>query len=330
MFHSRLDHALVETGLRLPERGCCLALHPEQVLDLAPLRRLDLQFLHRLKPQITALETAGYTWCERPEASVDLAVVYLPRSKRLARHLVFAASRAAPDGVVLVDGAKSQGIESLIKALKGHETLLGSVSKAHGKLVWFRPETGLPQWQADAFEPIEEGFVTRPGVFSAAAIDQASRFLAETLPNDISGNVADFGAGWGYLSRHLLQSPALKKLYCVEADRAALDCLAKNCPDPRVQVEWQDVAQWRAPQKLDAVIMNPPFHIGRAAEPRLGQDFIRAAADNLTPRGRLFLVANRSLPYETTLSTCFKQWQTLAQANGFKILTAERPLARKE
>jgi 16S rRNA G1207 methylase RsmC len=43
----------------------------------------------------------------------------------------------------------------------------------------------------------------------------------------------------------------------------------------------------------------------------------------------LFLVANRSLPYETTLSTCFKQWQTLAQANGFKILTAERPLARK-
>jgi 16S rRNA (guanine1207-N2)-methyltransferase len=108
-----------------------------------------------------------------------------------------------------------------------------------------------------------------------------------------------------------------------------LDCLAKNCPDPRVQAEWQDVAQWRAPQKLDAVIMNPPFHIGRAAEPRLGQDFIRAAADNLTPRGRLFLVANRSLPYETTLSTCFKQWQTLAQANGFKILTAERPLARK-
>ena len=77
-------------------------------------------------------------------------MVYVPRSKRLARHLVFAASRAAPDGVVLVDGAKSQGIESLIKALKGHETLLGSVSKAHGKLVWFRPETGLPQWQADA------------------------------------------------------------------------------------------------------------------------------------------------------------------------------------
>ena len=69
----------------------------------------------------------------------------------------------------------------------------------------------------------------------------------------------------------------------MEADRAALDCLAKNCPDKRVQAEWQDVARWRAPQKLDAVIMNPPFHIGRAAEPRLGQDFIRAAAANLTP-----------------------------------------------
>ncbi|MGB2214631.1 MAG: methyltransferase, partial [Paracoccaceae bacterium] len=222
MFHSRLDHALGQGGLRLPARARCLALHPEQALDLAPLKQLDLQFLHRFKPHITAFEAAGYTWRERPETPVDLAVVYVPRSKRLARHLVFAASRAAPDGVVLVDGSKSQGIESLIKALKGHETLLGSVSKAHGKLVWFRPETGLPQWQADAFEPIEEGFVTCPGVFSADAIDRASRFLAETLPNDISGHVADFGAGWGYLSRHLLQSPALKTLYCVEADRAAL------------------------------------------------------------------------------------------------------------
>ena len=56
---------------------------------------------------------------------------------------------------------------------------------------------------------------------------------------------------------------------------------------------------------MDAVVMNPPFHTGRTAEPGLGQAFITAAARLLAPQGQLWMVANRHLPYETALGGQF-------------------------
>lgn len=70
--------------------------------------------------------------------------------------------------------------------------------------------------------------------------------------------------------------------------------------------------------------MNPPFHTGRAAEPAIGQGMIRAAAAALKPGGRLFLVANRQLPYERMLSAAFKSVVELASDKTFKILSARR------
>ena len=44
--------------------------------------------------------------------------------------------------------------------------------------------------------------------------------------------------------------------------------------------------------------MNPPFHTRPRADPALGQAMIRKAAAALRRGGRLFMVANRQLPYE--------------------------------
>jgi 16S rRNA (guanine1207-N2)-methyltransferase len=75
----------------------------------------------------------------------------------------------------------------------------------------------------------------------------------------------------------------------------------------------------------DAVIANPPFHQGRAAEPDLGAAFVAAAARILGPRGELFLVANRQLPYEAVLSLAFRDWEKLSEDATYKVIRAERP-----
>ena len=75
----------------------------------------------------------------------------------------------------------------------------------------------------------------------------------------------------------------------------------------------------------DAVIANPPFHQGRAAEPDLGAAFVAAAARILKPSGRLFLVANRQLPYEAVLAIAFREWEKLAEDGTYKVIRAERP-----
>ena len=76
---------------------------------------------------------------------------------------------------------------------------------------------------------------------------------------------------------------------------------------------------------LDAVVMNPPFHVGRKADPALGRAFIAAARRVLKPSGALWLVANRHLPYETALEAHFRNSDEIAGDGRFKILHATRP-----
>ena len=73
------------------------------------------------------------------------------------------------------------------------------------------------------------------------------------------------------------------------------------------------------------VVMNPPFHTSRSADPTLGQGFIASAARNLTRNGSLWMVANRHLPYEATLSEVFARVEEVAGDNRFKVFHASRP-----
>jgi 16S rRNA (guanine1207-N2)-methyltransferase len=73
------------------------------------------------------------------------------------------------------------------------------------------------------------------------------------------------------------------------------------------------------------VVCNPPFHSARAADPALGAAFIAAAARLLAPRGTLWLVANRHLPYERALDAQFAEVRPLGEEAGYKLVAAGRP-----
>ena len=117
----------------------------------------------------------------------------------------------------------------------------------------------------------------------------------------------------------------MKSLDLIEAEARALDCARLNVTDPRAAFHWADVTV-ASKTAFDAIVMNPPFHTGRAADPSLGIAFIRSAAAALTPQGRLWMVANRHLPYEETLSKCFRDVSQVAVDAGFKVFQASRPL----
>ena len=92
--------------------------------------------------------------------------------------------------------------------------------------------------------------------------------------------------------------------------------------DPRARFHWADACNFRLPEPVNGVIMNPPFHQGRAADPGLGAAFIRSAAGMLTGAGRLWMVANRHLPYEAELSRHFADVTEIGGDTRFKILSA--------
>ena len=217
----------------------------------------------------------------------------------------------------------------MLKEVRNRGDVGEVLSKAHGKLFTVRGAE-CRDWVAKAtkvahpMDPARQ-FMTSPGLFSAEGVDPGSAALAEALPDAMTGHVVDLGAGWGFLSDAILKRNGVTRLDLVEADHAALDAARQNISDPRAAFHWADALTFRPDAAVDHVVTNPPFHTGRAAEPSLGQGFIRASASILKPRGHLWLVANRHLPYEKTLEAGFRSVRLLGQTAEYKLFTATQP-----
>ena len=171
--------------------------------------------------------------------------------------------------------------------------------------------------------------MTAPGMFSPEHADPGSRRLAEALAGRLAGRVADLGAGWGWLARAALaRNPEIAELDLHEAELAGARRGAgqRRRPAGALPLERRDRGSAPAAPPYDAVIINPPFHQGRAAEPDLGAAFIAAAARILKPHGRLMMVANRQLPYEAALDAAFRRWSEARR--GRAATRCSRPRGR--
>lgn len=327
----RLELAISGGGLALPAMGSICVLHPTVGADLSPFDKALTTIVTPSKPIFDRFTSQGWHCTSQIPDAAELAYITAPRAKDLARDLIARASdiTTATSGTVVVDGDKTNGIDSLLKAVKKSTQINGPLNKAHGKLFWFAGARDLfANWHAIPRDI--GGLITRAGVFSADSVDPASKLLIDTLPSGIKGSVADLGAGWGYLTRQILtKNPDITEIHMVEADHTALECAAQNVTDLRAKSQWADATTWTAPAPLNAVIMNPPFHTGRAADPDLGRGFIVTAAKSLSGSGHLWMVANRHLPYEDTLNSCFQSVEEIAGDNRFKIIHASCPTTSK-
>lgn len=315
--------AIEESGLSLPSEGRIAVFAPRVGFDIGALPRDRCDIIQTQKTDFQAYKDAGYTCVLREEGPYVAAVVALPRAKAQARDFIARAVAAAP--FVVVDGQKTEAVESIFKSCRQRGDVHGNLAKSHGRVFWFSGGD-FTDWLAPGRQKITNGFVTRPGVFSADGIDPASALLAAAVPVKVGRVVVDLGAGWGYLSSQIVSRKAIEILHLVEADHDALECAKLNVTDPRAQFHWEDATQFKPGSRVDTVIMNPPFHTGRKAEPNLGVAFIQAAAKMLGPAGQLWMVANRHLPYEASLKESFATVEEVGGDTRFKILHAQRPL----
>lgn len=317
MAASRLSVALAGP-LCLPE-GPVAVLRPGPDDDLSALP--DAVVVTGDAVRHHALKAAGMRLADTVRG-VETVIVCLPRDKRFARALIAEAAQAG--SLVVVTGAKTNGVDAIWREVKARVPVDG-ISKGHGRVFWFAPSGAFADWADPGLTPGPDGFLTQPGVFSADKIDPGSALLADALPKDLSGDVADLGAGWGYLARAILTRAEVTQLHLVEAEARALEAARANLTDPRSVFHWADAQVWRPEAPLDAIVMNPPFHAGRAASPDLGRGFIAAAAAGLAPRGTLWMVANRHLPYEAALAERFHEVEELPGNAAFKLFRASRP-----
>ncbi|MGZ3216775.1 methyltransferase [Paracoccus sp. T5] len=321
MTQSRLDLAFPDGH----PGGEVLFIGAQAADDLSPLDPQHLQIAQGNFPDHHGLAARGYRVAADVDGSFDAAIVRLPRAKAQARARIADAAGRLPQGADLwIDGQKTDGIDAILKEMRALAQVSDVISKAHGKIFRVTVPAGdwLPgDWRA-AEREVLPGFVTRPGVFSADGVDAGSRMLADHLPDRLPTRIVDLGAGWGWLAAQALKRDSITELHLVEANHAALESARRNVTDPRARFHWADARDFSLREPVNGVIMNPPFHEGRQADPRLGGAFIATAARLLTGAGRLWMVANRHLPYESVLSEHFGQVHEIAGDSRFKVIEA--------
>ncbi|MFW0169028.1 class I SAM-dependent methyltransferase [Rothia sp. P4278] len=178
------------------------------------------------------------------------------------------------------------------------------------------------------------------GVFSGGKPDAGGQLLARAFLSDLASSdnelvnkrpltLLDLGCGNGSVSLDILGSLPVgcrvSALYATDLDldaiRSATVNLTKN---PAVQVSWDDAASRLPDASVDAVLLNPPFHLGTAVDLTLIGPLLRAAYRVLAPGGRLYLVHNSHARYRQQVEELFINTRQLERTPTFTVLSASK------
>ncbi len=317
-----------EDALAIPARALFLGAEPHPALKEWPV----VVGWQPFKPRAVAWEKAGFVRVdELGEEKFPLVMVLPGKSKdETLAWFAMAKDRLEPGGHILAAMPNTAGAGRFEKELSRAAGNIFSIQKhkcrAFHALLHGADEAVFDEWRALGELREISGFTVRAGIFSSDHIDPGSQLLADHLPAHLHGNVADLGAGWGFLSDAVLERcPKIARLDLFEADARALDCGRMNLAEREHEIgfHWHDVTTG-LPGTYDAIVMNPPFHTGQATDVDLGRAFLKVAIGSLRRGGKLLLVANRQLPYEAVLETSGMAWRKITEDKIYKILFAEK------
>jgi len=276
----------------------------------------------------------------------DVVVIEVPVEKAAAHQLLYdAALLLREGGRCVLAGGTTEGIKPAVRVL---ESLFGNVrtlavggghrvvEARRGAAVAIDAVRALiaPFHEPDAFRDdsylvagLPTRVFTRPGVFSWDHLDEASALLATVMTVPSDGDVLDLGCGAGVLGAAVAARAPGAHITLVDADCEAVRCAAQTMlatGHGAWRVLASDVTRAVADARFDLVVSNPPFHTGKSTDLELPRRFIAESHAVLRPGGRLQLVANRTLPYETELARVFGNRRTVHDGARFKVLEAVR------
>ena len=165
-------------------------------------------------------------------------------------------------------------------------------------------------------------FFTDNGVFSKKGLDFGTRTLLESLPEDLKGDILDFGCGYGPIGIYL------KKSYDCEVDMLDINersvSLAKKNADlnnAKVNIFLSDIYS-NVNKKYDYIVTNPPIRVGKQILYKILFD----AKDYLKENGKIYLVINNDQGAKSLMKDLANSYKvSLVNKNkGFFIICAEK------
>ena len=265
----------------------------------------------------------------------DLVIINFPKSKQeLLFTFAMLAQCTTQETKILIVGENKSGIKSIDKLIKEQTSFCDKIDAARHCLLF---ETRLSNHHL-TFD-VEDWFhyysvnvdqltfqvAALPGVFSQAKLDVGTQVLLHNLPDNISGEVLDFGCGAGVIACFVgLQ---FKETHLTLADVSALAIASSEKTLSINNLKGRVIATnslSNITEKYQYVISNPPFHQGIKTHYQATETFLDGVKQHITNKGTLTIVANSFLQYLPIIKNSFAKSTTLAQEKGFTIYHATK------
>ena len=164
-------------------------------------------------------------------------------------------------------------------------------------------------------------------MFSPKEIDKGSKKLSSTFSTKLFGDVADLGAGWGYLSKEALRlNDNITRITLFECNYSAYIASKKNIDDRRATFRWASLENIKKFNlHFDHVICNPPFHSGRPKDIGLLRSFIFHSSRLINRQGSVWMVFVSGVYLESQLKEYFDDVKILYKDSHYFVCQLLKP-----
>ncbi|MYX97550.1 methyltransferase [Streptomyces sp. SID486] len=275
---------------------------------------------------------------EPPPERVDVLLVRVPKSLALLEDQLLRLAPAVHSGTVVIGTGMVKEIHT--STLQLFERILGptrtSLARQKARLILCTPDPALERpanpWPFSYAVPDGVGAVSghtvvnHAGVFCADRLDIGTRFLLQHLPAPGAGRVVDLGCGNGVVGTAVALADATAEVLFVDesfqAVASAEATYKANGVPGHAEFRVGDGLAGVAPDSVDLVLNNPPFHSHQATTDATAWRMFTGAKRALRPGGELWVIGNRHLGYHVKLKRLFGNSGLVASDPKFVVLKA--------
>ena len=310
----------------------CTALQPQALWTDSALAVLALRNNERANSRA---ETPIFWSTETPRCAPDLVVIRVPKQRAFFEYQLSQLAHWLPAGAsVLAAGMDKHLSQHTAQIL---ERYIGPTQRHRGSRrarLFSAIRDDRPARYSIAnttyyCDALDAELQALPNVFSRDRLDIGTRFLLEHLPQVAPAEtVVDLACGNGVLGLVAVKHGLAQKM--VFCDESAMAMASSQSNATRVLPQAAHNFQFHHGDGLasycgDAaqlILCNPPFHQEHTVNEFAGRRLLDQCSRHLTPGGRLLLVANRHLDYQSILRRTFANVENCAGNAKFTILLA--------
>jgi 16S rRNA (guanine1207-N2)-methyltransferase len=265
----------------------------------------------------------------------DWVLIRVPKTLALLEEqLIRLQGKLAPDAKVIAAGMIKHLPRSAGELLEEYiGPVQASLAVKKARLLFATPEDKTPQpspypTRYTLDEPRIE-LLNHANVFCRDGLDIGTRAFLPFLPKNLgSARVADLGCGNGVLAIASALANPDAQYTLVDESFMAVQSAQENwraaVGERDAVIQAGDGLAAQAPDSLDVVLCNPPFHQQQTVGDFLAWRMFQQARAALVTGGALYIVGNRHLGYHSKLARLFRGVEQVGSTPKFVILKARK------